>query len=289
MDVSEYLENLPAQVPVGVNLTTSSKNQLKINGVAGVLEPPALEIRFPENTLPKAERIDPEADCLIFIETGEIVTLTSSLKDFPGKDRLRVMVREVVQHMDKRDYYRGPAERVDISWSRKSRHAQKDQEWFQARGVNISCGGILFNTNQPITPKERLLIEIDLPGPVHKKIICQASVIRVNTVKKDAYFAALQFHNLDPEHCDNIMSFCFAEQRRILREQVITNSQARAWRKSTMFWNNSHSFNSAGTDWPRTTCSSCPCPSPFWNKDTYWPKKKTSKGMSPESKDQNGG
>ncbi|MCF8038390.1 MAG: PilZ domain-containing protein [Desulfohalobiaceae bacterium] len=222
MDATTYLENLPAQVQVAVNLTTINGVQLKAKGMAMVDDPPTLEIRFPANTLPGQELIDTESDCLIFIETGEIVTLISSIADFSVQDCLLVTVRDVVQHVEKRDFYRGPAVHLSISWTYRSKKRSTDQMKFEASGVNISCGGILMTTDQPLAAREKLMLEIHLPEPVHKTIHCQASVIRVNQVKTALYYTAVQFHGLDSENCDDIMSYCFAEQRRLLREQVVT-------------------------------------------------------------------
>jgi hypothetical protein len=220
MDANEYLANFPAQVPVGLNLSTLSGDLLKRKGLASAGEPPVLEIKCRPNTLPDPEDIDQEADCLVFVETGEIVTLVCSISDLPEKNILRLKVRELFQHGDKREFYRGPAQRLHIQWSLQK--AEPDEEWLLARGVNISCGGLLIEIDRPLKKQERLLFQIALPEPVRKTVTAKAKVLRVQAKDVHCFAVAVQFTDQDGERCDDIMAFCFAEQRRMLREQVIT-------------------------------------------------------------------
>ena len=220
MDANEYLTNFPAQVPVGLNLSTLSGDQLKRKGLASAGEPPVLEIHCQPNSLPDPEDIDQEADCLVFIETGEIVTLVCSISDVPGKNVLRLKVRELFQQGDKREFYRGPAQRLQIQWCLQK--AGSDEEWLPARGVNISCGGLLVEIDRPLKKQERLLFHITLPEPVRKTVTAKAKVLRVQAKDVDCFAVAVQYTDQDADRCDDIMAHCFAEQRRMLREQVIT-------------------------------------------------------------------
>lgn len=219
MDVNDYLSSLPAQVPVGFNLSTSGDRH-KYRGVASVEEPPFLDIHCQANTLPGLEDIDQEADCLVFVETGEIVTLLCSISDLPEKNHLQLQVRELFQHGEKREFYRGPADRLTIRW--KLQKAGSSEEWLLAKGINISCGGLLVEIDRPLRKKERLLFEISLPEPVRKNANAKAVVKRVQAKDVKRFFLAVEFTDHDADRCDDIMAYCFAEQRRMLREQVTT-------------------------------------------------------------------
>jgi len=219
MDATDFLFNLPDRLPVGVNVTTTAGEVVKLSGTAEIMDPPAMEVRFAPGLLPAPERIDPESDCLVFIETGEIVTLICSIEPTPGKDVLYLTVQDLIQHAEKREYFRGPANRLNITWRRKS--APEVKKGFSAKGVNISCGGILLVTTQPVEKKEKLLLEIHVPEPVKKIIKCEAIALRINKLKDSESFVAVRFLDLDSDMCDDIMAFCFAEQRRLLREQVV--------------------------------------------------------------------
>jgi len=219
MDASDYLSNMPERFPVAVNVTSTAGEVIKLNATAAVTGPPEMELRFAPGELPAPERIDPEADCLVFIETGDIVTLICTIVPDPGKDFLSLTVRDLIQHAEKREYFRGPAGRLKMSWRRKKpTDAKKPVE---SKGVNISCGGVLLITAAPVEKKEKLVLEITLPEPVKKTITCDALVLRVSRKKGEERFVAVKFTDMDSERCDDIMAFCFAEQRRLLREQVI--------------------------------------------------------------------
>lgn len=219
MNVSDYLSGLPEKFPVSVNVTTRTGEQLKRSAVARVTEPPGLELRFSANALPPADGLDMAADCLVFIETGEIVTLICSAEKTEARNRLLVTVREVIQHVEKREFFRGPAGRLSVSCRQKGPGGDAG---FTAQGVNISCGGMLLMTARRLRQKETLAVDIYVPDPVKKRIRCDAVVLRVSRIRENVFFTAVRFVNLDSANCDDIMAFCFAEQRRLLREQVIT-------------------------------------------------------------------
>lgn len=219
MNPTEYLSNFPEKIPVSVNLSTTAGGLIKHNAMALVTDPPEVELYFKPNAIEDPESIDREADCLVFVETGEIVTLISEIEEIEGKDFVRITVRDVIQHAEKREFYRGPADRLALSCRRKGPQGGKP---FSAKGINVSCGGILVLVHRELGKKEKLAVEIQLPSPVEKTIETDAAVLRVNQVRKGSFFAALKFTNMDSETCDDIMAFCFAEQRRMLREQVPT-------------------------------------------------------------------
>jgi c-di-GMP-binding flagellar brake protein YcgR len=220
MEASDYLINLPEHFPVAVNVTTTAGDTVKLNGTGEVTEVPSMRVRFAGGALPDPARIDMDADCLVFIETGEIVTLICTIEPETAKDSLSLSVRELIQHAEKREIFRGPAGRLQITFRHKA--MPETRQGFSAKGVNISCGGILLIIPKPVEKREKLLLEIYLPDPVKKTITCEATVLRINPKKGQERFVAVKFADLDSDMCDDIMAFCFAEQRRLLREQVTT-------------------------------------------------------------------
>lgn len=222
MDLLDFLEKLPSQVSVGVNITRLDGSQVKPNGLALISEPPAIQVVFPADELPDPEAIDTKADCLVFIESGEVVTLICSIEEPLEPDRLNLTLHNYIEHDEKRDYFRGPAERLNITWIPPEDANIQEQTPARGQGINISCGGILMSTDHPLEAGQKLSLHISLPAPIDRKIVCPAHILRVNQTEDDLFFAALQFTDLEPDICDDIMAFCFAEQRRLLREQVMT-------------------------------------------------------------------
>jgi hypothetical protein len=220
MDANDYLSNLPKRFAVSANVITTAGDTLKLNGTAEVVDPPQIRVRFVAEALPEAGRIDREADCLVFIEAGDIVTLICSIEEEPGKDSLALTVHDLIQHTEKREFFRGPAGRLLITW--RPRSQPETRKGYNAKGVNISCGGILLIVTRPVEKRTKLMLDIYLPDPVKKTITCEADVLRVNPKKGQERFVAVRFADLESDMCDDIMAFCFAEQRRLLREQVTT-------------------------------------------------------------------
>ncbi len=220
MDATSYLENLPDELMVAVNFSTVSGEIVKKNGMALNTDPPALEIRFGPDFRIEAEKIDFSADCLVFIETGEIVTLICTLEEVPEPSALLLTVRDLVQHVEKREYFRSPADRLAITWYRKNER-KKNRQKYDAKGINISSGGMLVMTVERVDRRERLVFEVVLPEPAKKTITCDATVLRVENDPLGRLRVAVRFEN-SHEIGDDIMGYCFAEQRRLLREKVVT-------------------------------------------------------------------
>lgn len=223
METVNYLLNLPDQMLVGFNVTTISGRPLKKSGTLFITDPPVMEIKVSPETFPDPEQIDLNSDCLVFLETAEVVTLVCTLKDITANGVVHIKLRDLIQHSDKRKYYRGPAGRLTIFCAQKKKEndASGALEFFQAGGVNISCGGLLITMDRPLAKKEILALDIQTPEPFTKIISCHGMVVRVQKFQ-DSYFIGIKFTDLDSSMCDEIMAFCFSEQRRMLREMVIT-------------------------------------------------------------------
>ena len=220
MDATSYLENLPDEIMVAVNFSTVSGEIVKKNGMAVNTDPPALEIRFGPDFRIDSKKLDFSADCLVFIETGEIVTLICTVEEVPEPNALLLTARDLVQHVEKREYFRSPADRLSVTWYRKNER-KKNRQKHDAKGINISSGGMLVMTEERVDRRERLVLELALPEPIQKTITCDATVLRVENDPLGRMLVAVRFENA-PEIADDIMGYCFAEQRRLLREKVVT-------------------------------------------------------------------
>jgi hypothetical protein len=222
MEAIDYLLNLPKHISVTFNVTTTSGQQIKKTGRLLVNDPPAMEIRVLSETFPPPEKINLNSDCLVFIESGDVATILCTITDIKTNGVIHIRAREVIQHSNKRKHFRGPAGRLSIFYCQKQTEKDNsdDLKVFQAGGVNISCGGMMMIVDQPLIKKEILALDIHIPEPGHKVISCHGMVVRIKALP-DSYVVAVKFTDLDSDICDDIMAFCFAEQRRMLREMVI--------------------------------------------------------------------
>jgi len=222
MEAINFLLNIPKHLAVRFNVTTTSGQNIKSTGTLLVTDPPSMEIKISSEDFPEPEEIDLNSDCLVFIETGNIASLVCTITGIEANGFVHIKAREMIQHSNQRNYFRGPAGRLSIFYHQQPPETDDPEELeiFKAKGLNISCGGILLIVEQPLAKKEILAIDIQTPEPNPKVISCHAMVVRINKFQ-DSYLAALKFTDLDSEMCDDIMAFCFAEQRRMLREMVI--------------------------------------------------------------------
>ena len=222
MEAINYLLNLPTPISVEFNISTTSGQQIKKTGTLLVNDPPEMKIKVLSKTFPPPEKINLNSDCLVFIETGDIATILCTITEIKTNGIIHIRAREVIQHSNKRKHFRGPAGRLSIFYYQKQTEKDnpEDLKVFQASGVNISCGGMLMIVDQPLTKKEILALDIHVPEPSPKVISCHGMVVRIKTLQ-ESYVVAVKFTDLDSEMCDDIMAFCFAEQRRMLREMVI--------------------------------------------------------------------
>jgi hypothetical protein len=222
MEAIDFLLNIPKHISVGFNLTTTNGEQIKSTGTLLVTDPPAMEIKVSSETFPAPEKIDLNSDCIVFIETGDIVSLVCTITAIKPAGFLNIKAREMIQQSNQRKYFRGPAGRLSIFCRQQQRESNnhKDLSVFQVGGINISCGGMLLIVDRPLIKNEILSLNIQTPEPGKKTISCNGKVVRIKKYQ-DSHIVALRFTDLDSDMCDDIMAFCFAEQRRMLKEMVI--------------------------------------------------------------------
>lgn len=232
MDPLVFLSRLPERFAAGVQYRTETGKVKKEYGMAVKTDPPEIEVRLGPGAEPDAHpgsgsdappnAVDCTGDCMVFIEGDGIVTLTCTIRDAAGPGVLVLEVREAARHYEKRKYFRRPADRLDIRWRRKH-----GRPCFTARGINISSGGLLVMlTGEQVAEKDTLVFEIDFPEPVEKTLSAEATVVRFEKIAENDYRVAVMLENAD-EIADDIMQFCFAEQRRMLREKVMTKGVRR--------------------------------------------------------------
>ena len=204
MQPVDYLSNLPDGIPIACNLSTISGKQIKTSGKLFAADPPELEICFKPDAFPDGESPDIKSDCLVFIETGEVVTLICSILETPAAgNKLRVSAKELVQKSERREYFRVSADRLTVFFRQKVRKGEKIPKMCKARGVNISCAGILMKTDRQLKKKERIMMRLNFPEPLNKNIFCEGSVVRVDK-SKNGFYVGLKFDKLDPEISDEI-------------------------------------------------------------------------------------
>jgi len=95
------------------------------------------------------------------------------------------------------------------------------QDEIAPRQVNLSAGGLRFKTSEYVQPQSLVAINLFLPLIPPRVIHTVAETIRCNEIvlgheKGNMYITALRFHFISEKDRETIISFIFAEQRRLL-------------------------------------------------------------------------
>jgi len=89
------------------------------------------------------------------------------------------------------------------------------------RTVNLSGGGLMIKTSEYVKPQSLVVIDLFLPLTPPRIVHIVAETLRCNEIvlnreKGSSYITAICFHFISDKDRESIISFIFAEQRRIL-------------------------------------------------------------------------
>jgi len=222
MSVYSILEHLeePKIVTIAIPIH-EHEDPLVVQGIGTVLKSPSFQVFFQKNNLPALEEIDTESKCRVTLNIGGpslSVFATIDMVDYQKeRDVIKLIAVDMVEHSQKREYIRAPAEYVNIKYIVEG---DQDSDFQTAYGVNISCGGVLIVSEKVLQKGQRIQFEIRLPYPEKVTFYCSGKILRAKEKRDGSCLIAIQFDDIEEEDCDSIMAYCFAEQRRQLRENV---------------------------------------------------------------------
>jgi c-di-GMP-binding flagellar brake protein YcgR len=183
-------------------------------------ETPLVELVFPPRSW-EADKIKIGADCNMVVEHHEhTINLVARLDGVVRDRRLHFTVREPVSPESLRDYFRvsinTPIEASYIAGLKET----KTHTWKMVGStIDLSGSGVLavFAEKPPSNSHIQLVITVpDEESP----IVCLANVVRSYRIRKNRYQVAFHFEAITNRTRDQIISCCFQEQRRQLRENV---------------------------------------------------------------------
>lgn len=191
---------------------------LPLECVARSENPPFIDVHFLPDQLPTG-RLNTEGICQISFELGDRAHAFSARIDkVVSPEQLRLEAVQVFQREQQREYFRIDVE-LSLRYRRLSEGENSTPRRIQAK-VNLSGGGLWFPLTEVLQPLERLSVEILLPGAPPARIFAVVEVIRMTGSDEASRGVALKFAEIGEDHRDQIVAFCFAEQRRQLRSRV---------------------------------------------------------------------
>jgi c-di-GMP-binding flagellar brake protein YcgR len=130
--------------------------------------------------------------------------------------------RRMVPHFSqRREYFR-----VNVNFPVRYWHVAKDEAQIPPsvsvvrETINLSGGGMMIRVSTPLFTGKKLGLELDLPCSPRRRIRCVGQVVRIVSRGEKDLEVGLHFVEIDPDDRESIIVFCFAEQRRQLRDKV---------------------------------------------------------------------
>ena len=184
--------------------------------VARLANAPFVETVFLPEDFP-LDQVDREGEFQISFEAdGEPHALVARIETVLGPDRLKLLTLQTLVRTQKREYFR-----IDVFVKLKYRRVDAERKIPKRvqDKINLSGGGIWFPVQEALDEGETLAVEITLSEDPPKRVFALAEVIRM-TGEKNARGVAVKFVEIDPEARNEVVTFCFAEQRRQLRKRL---------------------------------------------------------------------
>lgn len=220
--IDEILDKLNDSAPTLVDIPGNQDEVFRCNALLVKKEAPCLELLFPPDSW-QLEELNVGADCSLVVEhNGLTVNLIARLDGANGDRRLLFTAREPVTPASLRDYFRVGIN-TPIEASYVAGHQEINSRSWKIIGATIDLSGSGVLALFPEKPPSKNHIQLIITVPEEKQhIVCLARVIRTYRMRKNRYQVAFHFENISAKSRDQLISCCFQEQRRQLRENVRT-------------------------------------------------------------------
>lgn len=215
MTVLNYLTNYKI---VRILLPLRQGEQMTRECVAHVISSPFFEVTFLEGQLPLAQ-LARDGTCQLFFEAdGRSHSVTARIEEVADGNRLRLQAIEFAGFTQKREYFRVDTE-LALNWRRLKDCQFAPRTPFRGP-VNLSGGGIYFSVQKEIQLKEKLALELFLGSEFGGYAGAIGQVVRLIPSSQQRLGLGIQFVEIKPPERDKVISFCMAEQRRMLQTRV---------------------------------------------------------------------
>lgn len=220
--IDNILEVIGDNASTVVDIPGNHEENLRCKALVTKKESPALELVFPPNSW-NAEDLKIGADCNLAIDhNGKTINIIARLDGVVGDRRLRFTAREPVAPESLRDYFRvsinTPIEASYIAGAKEVTH----RTWkMVGTTIDLSGSGVLAVFAEKPASNHHIQLVISIPDE-EVPIVCLADVVQCYRIRKNRYQVAFHFEVIPTKTRDQIISCCFQEQRRQLRENVQT-------------------------------------------------------------------
>ncbi len=220
--INEILEKLNDNAPTIVDIPGHKEESFRFKALLIKKESPLLELVFPPDSW-NADDLRIGANCNLAVEHEEkTVNLIARLDRVADSRRLHFTAREPVSPQSLRDYFRVSINTaIEASYIAGSKEVKARTWKMEGTTIDLSGSGLLALFTEKPPSNFHIQLIITVPGN-NPPIVCLANVVKSYRIRKNRYQVAFHFENITQKTRDQIISCCFQEQRRQLRENVET-------------------------------------------------------------------
>lgn len=211
------LDHLKEYRVVQISLPRNGGELETVDGVALATAPPIFEVTFlPDHLQP--ETLNEQGSCRLtyLAPNGSLQTINAEIVTVVSDSKLHLRLLEGYSQEQKRAYFRVDTNLAVSYWSLDDTDANACSA---PPPVNLSGGGIRIAVKKALRKGSDVGLEIILDDPRPRVIECVATVIRSFRLG-GVMQMAMRYTQIEEEDRDAIIAYCFAEQRRQLREKV---------------------------------------------------------------------
>jgi len=200
---------------------TAQGEVIRLEGRAKHIEDNRFEIQlepnhYSEKDLPVGAQVE-----VALAKTGSAITQIATVEAFDPPRKLFLQAQQLHEEPQKRDHFRVPAD-INIRHWEFVAPDRLSQDAGEGTARNISGGGILLQSETPLAEGSLLYLELSLEYQrKRQRVLCEGQVM--HRVQGGRYYEhGIKFINLSEEQEEELMAFCFAQQRQLIRLQVET-------------------------------------------------------------------
>lgn len=210
----KYLEK-PSLLRVFIIQEDGSK--VRLEAVARIIAEPYLEVKFRPGELPM-DIVRAGGKMLLSLDTrAGTVSMYAHVDEITSNRILRLLGTESFAFAQQREFFRVNTA-IKVVYSKETLSAQSSPKVPTAT-INISGNGVLIATDEKLDVGDTFEIEFHIPE-ADSVLPCKGLIVRVDEKLRGGFEVAMKFFDIEPEDLDRVISFCLAEQRRLLRTKV---------------------------------------------------------------------
>lgn len=110
---------------------------------------------------------------------------------------------------------------LDFHYARPPRKPYQEPDYREAQTLDLSAGGLRFNSQQKFRHGEELRLRLNLPSGL---LELKAKVVRVDETfnsERRCYQVGLEFIDIKERQRDRIMRFAFEQQRQLIKKGLL--------------------------------------------------------------------